>query len=217
MAHDRSSTAARRSTHKLRSISYSRRTLSSFAAFLHKQAADANDANHLNSSVPTVVLGSSGVKRKWLRGLMTVTSYLSLSISRAASASGGLSWLVGLIAQCPSAFSRSQGNHLPRRHGCVAASFPLAKHRKNVLRTRESEAWRSTAPIQQAAVVEYPLSKGLIDNGENTRMYISHTRIKTGRQSTQTPPNSLITSVLGAKQQLQMRKERSFPETNRGR
>lgn len=38
---------------------------------------------HLNSSVPTVVDGRSGVKRKWLRGLITVTSYLSLSISRA--------------------------------------------------------------------------------------------------------------------------------------
>lgn len=40
--------------------------------------------NHLNSSVPTVVDGSSGVKRKWLRGLTTVTSYFSLSTSRAA-------------------------------------------------------------------------------------------------------------------------------------
>ena len=38
---------------------------------------------YLNSSVPTVVEGSSGVKRKWLRGLTTVTSYRSLFTSRA--------------------------------------------------------------------------------------------------------------------------------------
>ena len=39
--------------------------------------------SHLNSSVPTVVLGSRGVKRKWFLGETMLTSYLALSTSLA--------------------------------------------------------------------------------------------------------------------------------------
>jgi hypothetical protein len=36
---------------------------------------------HLNSTVPTAVLGSMGVNRKWLRGDTTTTSNCSTSIT----------------------------------------------------------------------------------------------------------------------------------------
>ena len=49
---------------------------------MFKQSIIANELIsyivYLNSSVPTVVLANNGVKRKWLRGLITITSKRSL-------------------------------------------------------------------------------------------------------------------------------------------